>query len=344
MCALNKSSDRRITARRQTGRHETALLMTAACMLAIFGVPASGQEQPRAAVALIDANTANLPAHVIGINDLIAISVYASPELTRTLRVSADGSIRLPLLKEKIQAAGRMPADLEADVQQALRGAELIVDPQVTVTVVEYQSRPISVVGAVRKPTTFQANGRLTLLEALARAEGLSADAGPEILVTAKAADPAVAGSLIRRIPVKALFAASDPALNLELSGGEEVRIPAAEKIFVVGNVRRPGAFGVGEETGTTVLKAVAMAEGLSPYAASQAVIYRREAAGSVNEITVELGKIMGRKAADSPLLPNDVLYIPEAKARKLGWATVERLLLFGSGAATALIYGTTVR
>jgi protein involved in polysaccharide export with SLBB domain len=119
--------------------------------------------------------------------------------------------------------------------------------------------------------------------------------------------------------------------------------VPAGEKIFIVGNVKKPGAFGIGEDAGSSVLKAVAMAEGLTPYASKQAVIYRREAAGSVNEMTVELGKIMDRKVADSPLLPNDVLYIPEAKGKKLGWTTVEKILLFGSGAATAVIYGAAV-
>jgi len=343
MCAFDTRPGRRLAVRGYLRRQPRILLSECAVLLALFGIVAEAQQSPRSPAPLVDANTANLPAHRIGNDDLIAISVYASPELTRTLRVGADGFIRLPLLKEPVKAAGRLPGELEVEIAEALKNGQLIVDPQVTVTVVEYQSRPISVVGAVRKPTTFQASGKLSLLEALARAEGLSPDAGPEILVTAKAVE-GEGPSLTRRIPIKALLAASDPALNLELTGGEEVRIPAADKIFVVGNVRRPGAFGVGAETGTTVLKAVALAEGLTPYAANQAVIYRREAAGSVNEVTVELGKIMGRKAPDSPLLPNDVLYIPEAKARKLGWATVERLLLFGSGAATAMIYGATVR
>jgi hypothetical protein len=79
------------------------------------------------------------------------------------------------------------------------------------------------------------------------------------------------------------------------------------------------------------------------PYAAKEAVIYRREIAGNVNEQNIDIGKIMARKASDVALLPNDVLYIPEAKATRLGWATLEKLLLFGSGAATAMIYGAAV-
>jgi polysaccharide export outer membrane protein len=315
--------------------------LRACAALLLCGFAAVAQEQSRPA-PLIDANTANLPAQRIGASDLIAISVYKSPELTRTVRVGTDGLIRLPMMKEPIKAEGLMPAELETAVAEALKNARLLVDPLVTVTVVEYQSRPISVMGAVRKPLTFQATGQLTLLEALARAEGLAADAGAEILVS-KAGSGPNSSALVRRIPVRALLADTDPALNLKLSGGEEIRVPTTDRIFVVGNVKKPGAFPTGEEAGATVLKAVALAEGLMPYASKQAVIYRREAAGSVNEIPVELSKIMDRKTADAPLLPNDVLYIPESKGRRLGWATVERLLLFGSGATTALIYGAAV-
>jgi polysaccharide export outer membrane protein len=292
---------------------------------------------------LLDANTANLPAQRIGANDLLAVSVYDSPEFSRTLRVGADGLIRLPMLKTPLKAEGRMPGELEGVIAEALKIAGLIVDPLVTVTVVEYKSRPISLMGAVRRPVTFQATGPTRLLEALARAEGLSADAGPEILVSKMVAGQSSGGSLLRRIPVKALLAGSDPDLNLELSGGEEIRVPEGGKVFVVGNVKKPGAFGMGDEPAITVLKAVALAEGLMPYAAKDAVIYRREAAGSTNELPVGISKIMNRKAPDTPLLPNDVLYIPDAKARRLGWTAVERILLFGSGATTALIYGAAV-
>jgi polysaccharide export outer membrane protein len=310
-------------------------------VLLIFACAMQAQETQRTA-PMIDASTANLPAQAIGGNDLIAISVYGSPELTRTVRVGADGDVRLPLLSKPIHAEGLMPAELETLVAESLKAAQLLVDPLVTVTVVEYQSRPISVMGAVRKPLTFQATSKVTLLEALARAEGLSPDAGHEILVS-RPGTPGAGAPLMRRIPVKALLADSDPELNLKLAGGEEIRVPTTDKVFIVGNVKKPGAFAVGEEAGTSILKAVAMAEGLMPYAAKEAVIYRREIAGNVNEQTVDIGKIMARKAADVTLLPNDVLYIPEAKGARLGWATLEKVLLFGSGAATALIYGAAV-
>ena len=83
----------------------------------------------------------------------------------------------------------------------------IVVDPFVTVAVVEYASRPINVTGAVHKPLTFQAVGPVTLLDAIARAEGLNTDAGPEILVSRPGPDPTEeAGRIVQRIPAKALM------------------------------------------------------------------------------------------------------------------------------------------
>lgn len=285
--------------------------------------------------------TANLPAQKIGLQDLIAIQVYDSPELTRTVRIGIDGMMRLPMLKEKIHAEGLMPNELEAAIAEALSREGLVVDPFVTVTVAEYASRPVSVAGAVKAPLTFQASAPVTLLEAITRAGGLTPEAGPEILISKTQPGPdGQPASLIQRVPVKALIDVADPEVNLKLTGGEEVRVPEAGKIFVVGNVKKPGAFPVQDGSESSVLKMLALAEGLMPYAGRQAFIYRREASGSKNEIPIELSKIMDRKAADAPLLPNDILYIPDNHGKRLGMAALEKLLLFGSTAgATALIY-----
>jgi polysaccharide biosynthesis/export protein len=284
----------------------------------------------------------NLPAQRIGPRDLIMVQVYGSPELTRSLRVGADGMIRLPMLKQRFKAEGVMPNDLENLIAKALEEEGLIVEPLVTITVAEYSSRPISVAGAVKTPLTFQASSPVTLLEAITRAGGLTQTAGSEILVskTQSRAD-GVAAALMQRIPVKALIDGTDPDANLKLSGGEEVRIPEAGKVFVVGNVKRPGAYLVEDGAETTVLKMLAHAEGLAPFAGKQAFIYRREASGTKNEIPIDLSKIMERKSPDATLLADDVLYVPDNHNRRLGLAVLEKLLLFGGTAgATALIYG----
>src|SRR5215469_13390961 len=108
----------------------------------------------------------NLPAQPIGPNDLISVSVYDAPEFSRAVRVGADGQIRFPMLKTRIDATGALPSELEASIASALAAEDLIVDPFVTVEVVEYASRPVNVTGAVRKPLTFQVWGNVTLLDA----------------------------------------------------------------------------------------------------------------------------------------------------------------------------------
>jgi polysaccharide export outer membrane protein len=285
---------------------------------------------------------ANLPARKIGPRDLIVVQAYGSPELSRSVRVGTDGMIRLPMLKQRVQGEGRMPNDLEITVARALEEEGLIVDPLVTVTVVEYGSRPISVAGAVRDPLTFQASGPVTLLEAITRAGGLTAVAGSEILVSKTQTGPdGQPTSLVQRVSVQALIDGTEAEVNMRLFGGEEVRVPEAGKVFVVGNVKRPGAFPVREGAESSVLRMLALAEGLVPNAGRQAYIYRREASGGKNEIKIELSKIMDRKAPDATLLANDILYVPDNHSRRLGRTVLEELLLFdGTEGATGPIYG----
>lgn len=312
-------------------------------VIAVIAAASLGAQTRPAGV--VELGGANLPAQKIGANDLIAVSVYDGPEFTRTVRVGADGEIRLPMLTERIRAQGLLPAQLEGAIAAALKKEQILVDPFVTVTVVEYFSRPISVAGAVKNPTTFQAVGGVTLLEAITRAGGLGPDAGPEILVSYRQADPDGAPVLLtRRIPVKALIDAADPEVNLKLTGGEEIRVPEAGKVFVVGNVKKPGAYPIQDTAETTVLKMLAMAEGLAPFAAKQAYVIRRgDRSEARHELPIELRKILQRKSPDVPLVANDVLYIPDAASRRASLAVLEKILLFGSGATTALIYGVAV-
>jgi polysaccharide export outer membrane protein len=277
-----------------------------------------------------DAGKENLPSQKLGVDDLIAVSVYDAPELTRTLRVEEDGTIHLPLLKDGVQASGLLPRQLETSIAVALKLEQILVDPFVKVTVVEYHSRPISVMGAVHRPVTFQSVGKVTLLDALARAEGLTNDAGTEVLITR--------GGLVQRIPVKQLMKDADPSVNYELHGGEEIRVPEAGKIFVVGNVKKPGAFAVRDAGDNSVLRMVALSEGLMPFAAKEAYIYRRDEKGAKQEIPVALEKIMRRKSPDVTLETDDVFYVPDNKTRRTTFTVIDRITAFGSATASGLL------
>ena len=305
-------------------------------MLLLGGLVVGGQARLPAGPA---DSGANLPPRPIGAGDLLAISVYGAPELSRSVRVSGEGSIRLPMLKSPIAARGATPAELETRVAEALGQAGLLVDPSVVITIAEYGTHPIRVAGAVRHPLTFDAPGPVTLLEALTRAEGLSGDAGADILVTRAGGGNA---PVTERIAVQSLIEKADPAANVILEGGEEVRVPEAGRVFVVGNVKKPGAFPVGDGSGISVLKALALAEGLAPFSAKLAYIYR-PADGGKQEIEVSLRKILERKAPDVNLAAGDIFYIPDNRSGRVTASVLEKAVSFAAGTASgALVLGLT--
>jgi polysaccharide export outer membrane protein len=284
---------------------------------------------------------ANLLARPIRANDLLSINAYGAPELSRTARVGSDGLIRIPLLKERIAARDIMPAELEDRIAQALTDAQILVDPAITVTIAEYGGRPISIAGAVRRPLTFEVSAPITLLDALARAEGLSREAGSEILVTRPARPGSGNPQVAERVLVRELVDAASPLANLALEGGEEIRVPEGGRVYVVGNVRKPGAFRVDESNAMTLMQALALSEGLTPFSARDAFIYRPGENGSKTEIEVALRKIMDRKAPDVALAPNDILYVPDNRRGRVTTNAIERALSFGAGTASgALILG----
>lgn len=301
----------------------------------------SAQPPPAPLLAASADPASNLPAQKVGAGDLLSISVADCPELSRNFRISSDGTLPLPLLKHRLHVAGEYPSAIEQELSDELIREQILVSPIVSVSVAEYRSVPVSVVGAVRHPVIFQAVGEVTLLDALARADGLGPDAGPEILVGKRLQNPdGTSKDLLRRIPVKGLLDGADPSLNIGLSGGEEIRVPEAGKVYVVGNVKKSGAFAIedGGDT-TTVLKMIALSEGLLPFASKTAYIYRREGGAHLqNEIPIQLSEIMDRKAPDVTLQPDDILYIPDNKHRRMTMTTLDRLAGFGAATTSGVL------
>ena len=290
------------------------------------------------AVSNLDYSYSNLPTQPVGPDDLLALSVYDSPELSRTVRVDASGNIRLPMLKDPIFVQGMVPSQVESTIAKSLTQGKVLVDPIVTVTIVEYQSRPVNVVGAVKSPLVFQATRPIPLLDAIARAGGIREDAGSDIIVSRQVVQDGKPARTTQTIPVRKLIDNADASVNIMLNGGEEVLVPEALKIYVVGNVKRPGAYAVRSDEETTILQLLALSEGLAPYSAKVAYVYRRGPGGSKTEVPVELAKIMERKSPDVPLQPNDVLYIPDNKGRRLTAQAIDRLAGLGSATATNYI------
>src|SRR5467141_1193730 len=105
------------------------MLVKLACVL-VLSTAASAQLRPS---LMEDAGKENLPAQKLGVDDLVAVSVYDAPELTRTVRVEPDGTIHLPLLRPGVRAAGIFPRELESSIAEALKSEQILVDPVVKV-------------------------------------------------------------------------------------------------------------------------------------------------------------------------------------------------------------------
>jgi polysaccharide export outer membrane protein len=316
-----------------------ACLLSASALAQSSASPTSASTPTRDRRPSAAETEAILPSQRIGPGDMLSIAVADCPEMTRNFRISSDGTLTLPMLQEKLHAAGKQPDELETEISAALVRDQILVRPVVSVAVVEYRSVPVSVLGAVKKPTTFQAVGYTTLLDAITRAEGLTSDAGSEILVSRPTVIAPNGENLVQHIAVKGLLDDADPALNIRLYGGEEIRVPPAGRVYVFGNVKKSGSFPVTDNNDITVMKVLSLSEGLLPFTNRQAFIYRRQPGQAKrNEIPVPLGEIMNRRSPDVQLEANDILYIPDNHGKRVAAETLERLANFGSSTGSGLL------
>lgn len=279
------------------------------------------------------ANT-TLPDHPIVPNDLLSIMVFDEPGLSKTARVSADGTIQMPVLKDPIKVTGMLPRDVEAKVTEELLDQQILVHPVTAVSIVEYASKMVSVVGDVKTPGQFTVTAPISLYEALAKAGWTTQDAGADLLLTKSPTDPPI------RINLLQLQLGKDPSLNPMLTGGEVVNVPDAPKVWVTGNVTKPQAVPIRTPSDASVLKVVASAEGLTQYYNKTAYIYRLNATGNRTEIVVPLFNIMHRKAEDIPLASDDILLIPDDNGTKRREMLQILQSMAGAGASGAAVLG----
>src|SRR3984885_8470681 len=177
----------------------------------------------------------NLPFQPIGVSDLVHLTVDDSPELSQSFRVDKQGNLNLPMLRAPIHAEGVMPDALSNEIAAILRAQHLLVNPVVDVSVVEYRSRDVTIAGAVKTPVTIQEIGNLRLLDALSQAGGLLPEAGPEVIVEQ-------ANGSMQRLSVRQPVDGYPPELNILIHAGAQIRVPECDRVYVVGDVKRPGA------------------------------------------------------------------------------------------------------
>ena len=265
----------------------------------------------------------------LGPQDEIAIYVLDFDELSKDLRyrIESNGTINVPIVG-RIHAAGLTVHRIEEELCARLRA--VLLNPQVTVSILQYRSQPVSLIGAVNTSGVHQIEGGKTLYEVLSLAGGLRPDAGSTIKITRRkeygpiplpSAAPDVSGNfIVAEVSVASVTKALNPKENILVQPYDVISVPSAEVVYVVGAVRKPGGFTLGDKAGMSVLQVLAMAEGLEHGSApSKArVIKRSEGSSTVQtEVSVNLKGILEGKLPDVPLLPNDILFIPNASGAK---------------------------
>jgi len=133
--------------------------------------------------------------YIIGSGDLLTIDVFDVKELSREVRVSQTGSIGIPLVPVRLHVAGLTETQAEQKIAEVLEANGLVSHPDVSVSVKERRSKPITVVGAVQHPMVYQADRPVTLLEVLAEAGGVANDAGNTLIVTRPVPEPSADSS-----------------------------------------------------------------------------------------------------------------------------------------------------
>lgn len=331
-----------VTGTNQTGlfRHGIPLLLL---LVLCCASPASARQGPGTTPSPAVATPAR--DYRIGPEDLLEISVYEAPDLDRTVRVSAEGSISLPLVGA-VHAEGLTSRQLEAVLEELLR-RNYMKDPHVGVFVKEIKSHPVSVFGAVERPGVYEIRGAKTLVEVLSMAHGVADDAGDTVIVVRKGglAFPARAGggssarkpsrpSPILRIPLKGLLDSGSPRDNVLVYPGDVVKVTRAGIVYVVGEVRRPGGFTLKTNENISVLQALALAEGLTrTSSAKHALIIRTsESSGKRRQIPINLDKILKGRAPDPMLRPRDIVFVPNSTGRAAFYRGAEAALSIAGG------------
>ena len=264
--------------------------------------------------------------YLIGSGDLLGIEVFDVPELSRDVRVNETGYFSLPLMPSKVRASGLTPFQLQDKLAELLQTNGLVSTPQVSVSVKEQHSQPITVIGAVKTPMVIQALRRTTLLQALSQAGGIGDDAGGTVIVTRTGTDISDSGvpddPATPRAPqtftinLSDILDSGDSRFNIPLVGGDVVSVPRAGIIYVVGAVTRPGGFLLQNDFDhMTMLKMLSLAGGTTNTAKTKnAVILRKNpATGQRDQVPVDLSKVMHLKTQDVQMQANDILFVPDS-------------------------------
>jgi polysaccharide biosynthesis/export protein len=234
-----------------------------------------------------------------GPGDSVKIEVYGQPDMTTTVYVSDDGTISVPLAGP-VPISGLSPSEASQRIEKALRDGGFLVDPHVTLTVVQSLSQRVSVLGQVGKPGVYPIESNTTIYDLLAAAGGaLETSANVVYLLRTD-----TSGN-VQRYPINltGLENAKSSIPNQSLHGGDSIFVPRGEQFYIYGEVTAPNKYRVEPEM--TVIQAIIRAGGVTPRGSERRVDIKRMTAD---------GKYQTFKAKLNDLIKaDDVIHVKES-------------------------------
>jgi polysaccharide export outer membrane protein len=315
-----------------------------ALVIAVFLPRAAGQDSAAASPGAtpVSPSPSAVAGYVLGPDDVITLHVMDGEEFSdKPVRVDMAGYIRLPMIG-RLRAGGLTADQLEAELKERLR--EYIRNPDVTVSITDFRSQPVSVIGSVKNPGVHQLQGRKTLVEVLSLAGGLATDAGYTVKITRRieygpiplpGAEIDQAGRFsVAEVKLKSLLSAENPAQNVFVCPNDVISVPRAEMVYVVGQVVRAGGFVLNERETISVLQALSLAGGVDSMAAPQNAHILRASVGKASraELPVDLKKILAGTAEDVTMKSEDILFVPANVSKKAAVRGIEAAIQMVTG------------
>ncbi len=284
-------------------------------------------------------------SYILGPDDQIVIHALDLPDISdKPVRVDLGGDIKLPMIG-RIHAAGLTAEQLEAELVKRL--SVYLEKPDVAVTIAEFHSQPVSVIGEVNSPGVHQIEGRKTLVEILSSAGGVHSDAGPTVTITRRlefgriplpdAKDDPTGKFSVASIELKPLIAAQTPEKNIVIRPYDVISVPRAETVYVIGEVAKVGPLSLSEGHTISVLQAVSSSGGVLRTAAAGNAKILRPVAGSSTwaEFPVDIKKILKGQAKDQTLVAGDILFVPDSAGKRVALRALEAAIQMGTIAGT---------
>jgi polysaccharide export outer membrane protein len=211
------------------------------------------------------------PILQIGPGDEVKIEVFGNPDLTTTINVSEDGSVRVPLAGAVV-VGGQSLAEAARRIESALKTGQFLVNPQVTVAVIQSLSQRVSVLGEVSKPGRYPIQSDSTVLDLIALAGGIT-EKGSELVYILRAD----ASGKVLRLPVNLRHIAetqdASSAVISTLRGGDSILVPKGT-FFITGQVVQPGEYRI--EGDMILFEALARAGGVTSLGSASRIEIRR--------------------------------------------------------------------